>query len=335
MCDPTTCIRTLIGSSSFTIRAWWCEDRRSDPVRVEARFIRLEILDCQVHVQEGAQTRNMHAHTCLCSQLLLGQLRHVAELNDCWDNGKAKLNFFKDMWDKTLRNLPPDFVPMWGQMEDSGDRSGFTFTPHFSRVADNRPPGQQLLTLIVRNRPADGPYLYGYVYVYVCASVCACVCVYHHINTPDTNNADRDHESVSSKSASVRTRMLVATLTCKSFVVQHHYRSLSRIDEETSADVEWVRLCCCFGALTDRASRTGNVPKMIPLNGRWVTVTRGDAKFIKLNSVMHDFTFDYSVCRVASCCSLLSVSGVIILDLFKINHCESICQVCVLVDKER
>ena len=142
MCDPTTCIRTLIGSSSFTVRAWWCEDRRNDPVRVEARFIRLEILDCQVHVQEGAQTRNMHAHTCLCSQLLLGQLRHVAELNDCWDNGKAKLSFFEDMWDKTLRNLPPDFIPMWGQMEDSGDRCGSTFTPHFSRVADNRPPGQ-------------------------------------------------------------------------------------------------------------------------------------------------------------------------------------------------
>ena len=38
---------------------------------------------------------------------------------------------------------------------------------------------------------------------------------------------------------------------------------------------------CAVGSLTDRASRTGDVPKTSPLKGRWVTVTGGDARFIK------------------------------------------------------
>ena len=54
----------------------------------------------------------------------------------------------------------------------------------------------------------------------------------------------------------------------RAFGSQRHYRSLSRVDEETTAHNEWVRLNCqgeksavCSVALADRASRTGNVPK--------------------------------------------------------------------------
>ena len=85
---------------------------------------------------------------------------------------------------------------------------------------------KKLIALIVRSRPADGPIVHRLVSVYVCVYVCAYVylyeyeCIfknnthdhethYHHITTPDTNNADRDLESVSSKSASVRIRKMV------------------------------------------------------------------------------------------------------------------------------
>ena len=54
----------------------------------------------------------------------------------------------------------------------------------------------------------------------------------------------------------------------RAFGSQRHYRSLSRVDEATTAHNEWVRLNCqgekgavCSVALADRASRTGNVPK--------------------------------------------------------------------------
>ena len=43
------------------VRVWWCEDRRSDPGHVKAKFFRQEIHG-QGHVQEGAQARKMQVH---------------------------------------------------------------------------------------------------------------------------------------------------------------------------------------------------------------------------------------------------------------------------------
>ena len=72
------------------VRAWWCEDWRSDPGHVKAGLCWFEILDGQVHVQGSAQGREMHVHTRLCplakrrgiTKRLLDQFRETAELND-------------------------------------------------------------------------------------------------------------------------------------------------------------------------------------------------------------------------------------------------------------
>ena len=41
------------------------------------------------------------------------------------ERGKAGVSSIEVTWEKTLVILPPDLVPMWGQMEESGDCCGF------------------------------------------------------------------------------------------------------------------------------------------------------------------------------------------------------------------
>ena len=72
--------------------------------------------------------------------MLVGQFREMAVLNDgditggvfntsaYRERGKAKLSSFKEAWEKMLLMPPPDLVPMWDQIEDSGDLCGFMVT---------------------------------------------------------------------------------------------------------------------------------------------------------------------------------------------------------------
>ena len=71
---------------------------------------------------------------------LLGQFTEAAELRDVdtvgsdfntsafREGGKVRLSSVEDVWEE-MRPIPPrDLVPMWRQMEDSGDRCCFVFT---------------------------------------------------------------------------------------------------------------------------------------------------------------------------------------------------------------
>ena len=70
----------------------------------------------------------------------MGQLRKVAVENDADifagdfnssaypDRGKARVSLIEETWEKTLLIPPPDVVPMWCQMKESGDCCGFTMT---------------------------------------------------------------------------------------------------------------------------------------------------------------------------------------------------------------
>ena len=72
--------------------------------------------------------------------MLLGQFREIAVLIDAditggvfntsayRERGKAKLSSLKEAWEETLLMPPPDLVPSWDQIEDSGDWCGFTVT---------------------------------------------------------------------------------------------------------------------------------------------------------------------------------------------------------------
>ena len=83
------------------------------------------------------------------AEQLLSQLRENTERNDAdtivggdfntstyRERGKAKVSSIKDAWEETLLTPPPDFVPMWGQIEDSGDCCGFI--PTIKNVANCR-----------------------------------------------------------------------------------------------------------------------------------------------------------------------------------------------------
>ena len=46
----------------------------------------------------------------------------------CRDRGKAGVSSIEETWETTLLILPPDVVPMWCQLKESGDCCGFTTT---------------------------------------------------------------------------------------------------------------------------------------------------------------------------------------------------------------
>ena len=70
----------------------------------------------------------------------MGQLRRVIEKNVAdiiagdfntatyRERGKAKVSSIEETWEETLLIPPLDLVPMWGQMNDSGDCCGFIST---------------------------------------------------------------------------------------------------------------------------------------------------------------------------------------------------------------
>ena len=53
------------------------------------------------------------------------------------ERGKAKLGSTEEAWKETLPIPPPDLVPMWEQIEDSGECCGYTLTKNVAnwRVA--------------------------------------------------------------------------------------------------------------------------------------------------------------------------------------------------------
>ena len=60
-------------------RASWCEDRRSDPGHVKARFFRLDMHDGQVEVEKVARTREQH----VLSRLRAREQHHGEETRRC------------------------------------------------------------------------------------------------------------------------------------------------------------------------------------------------------------------------------------------------------------
>ena len=44
------------------------------------------------------------------------------------ERGKAKLSSIEEVWEEMLLIPPPDLVPLWDQMQDSGDCCGFMVT---------------------------------------------------------------------------------------------------------------------------------------------------------------------------------------------------------------
>ena len=83
--------------------------------------------------------------------MLLCQFRETAELNDAdisgsdnnssayRERGKANLSSIEEAWETTLLIPPPDLLPMRGQIEDSGDCSGFILSTRNVAHMGNRP----------------------------------------------------------------------------------------------------------------------------------------------------------------------------------------------------
>ena len=139
---------TSSSCSTKYVRAWWCKDRRSDPGHVRARLFWLEIPDGQVQVQGGAQARKTTAHlppftwatrseegeelqnSFLATSgkslsVIIGGDLNTSAPCEC---GKAKVSSIEEAWEETLLIPPPDLVPMWSQMKDSGGCCGFRRT---------------------------------------------------------------------------------------------------------------------------------------------------------------------------------------------------------------
>ena len=103
----------------------------------------LKYLLVRSKIQEAAQAWRQHVRSRLLSNTtakrrdvskqLLGQLRTVIIAGDVntsayREHGKAKVSSIEETWEETLLIFPPDVVPMWGQMDDSGDCCGFIST---------------------------------------------------------------------------------------------------------------------------------------------------------------------------------------------------------------
>ena len=99
------------------VRAWWCEDRRSDPGHVKAGLLRIGLPDGQVDVHLSHTTARRRGIA------KLGQFRQIAEVNDVdiirgdfntsahRERGKSKLSSIEDVWSTTLLPFPPELVP--------------------------------------------------------------------------------------------------------------------------------------------------------------------------------------------------------------------------------
>ena len=114
--------------------------------RSEQDSFGLETFDAQAHVQQGAQARRTHVHTPLCSpgqhdreearncKAASGSVQDVSTIGGDFNTsafrkgGKVKLSSIEEVWEEMRLTHPPDLVPMWGQMEDSGDCCCFVFT---------------------------------------------------------------------------------------------------------------------------------------------------------------------------------------------------------------
>ena len=128
-------------------------------LQVTSRFRRPSKHGDSTYTSVSAHLSNTAAKRRDVAMQLLGQLRNVAEKNGadiiagdfntsaCCERGKAKVSSIVEAWEETLLIPPPDFVPVWGQMEDSGDCCGFktkkNHVPNW-RVAGHGRPSLQL-----------------------------------------------------------------------------------------------------------------------------------------------------------------------------------------------
>ena len=112
-------------------------ERGSDPRHVKERFNWLDVPDRQEHTPASFRMRNTTTKRRHIAKQSLGQLRTATERQNAdiiardlntsayRERGKARESCRRSVGKDPCGSLPFFLVPMWSQMEDSGDRCGF------------------------------------------------------------------------------------------------------------------------------------------------------------------------------------------------------------------